>query len=360
MAKDLYTILGVSKNASKDEIKQAYRKLSKELHPDKHKGDASKEGAYKEINEAYEVLGNDEKRKRYDQFGSANGPQFGGGGGGQGFGGFDFGGNQGNMGGFSDIFESFFGGQAQSGQQKAARGRDIEVELTIEFTDSVAGAQKKIRLNRLRSCATCSGTGAAEGSSLTTCTTCSGTGQITRTAQSFFGAVQQTSICNSCRGSGKVPENPCHTCNGEGRQQITEEVPIDVPAGISDGQALRVQGAGEAGRQGTQAGDLYVHIRVKQDARFEREGDDVRSTETISVLDALLGTELSVTTVLGKVTLKVPEGTQPNQVFRLKDKGMPVLNTSRHGDHYVTITVEVPKKLSRRERNLLEEWRGLQ
>lgn len=357
MAKDFYNILGVDKGASKDDIKKAYRKLSKELHPDKHKGDADKEHAYKEINEAYEVLGNDQKRQRYDQFGSAEGPQFGGGG--QGFGGFDFNGAQGDMGGFGDIFESFFGGQARGGGRQSGRGRDMEVELTIEFAEAVAGVKKTIRLNRLRMCGTCGGDGAEPGSELKTCSTCSGTGQVTRTAQSFFGAVQQTAVCGTCKGSGQVPEKPCSTCSGEGREQVAEDVPIEVPAGISDGQALRIQGSGEAGRQGAETGDLYVHIRVKTDERFIREGDDIRSTETINVLDALLGKELKVNTVHGNVTLKIPEGTQPSQVFRLKDKGMPVLNTSRHGDHYVTIKVEVPKKLSRREKNLLEEWRSL-
>lgn len=356
MAKDLYSILGVAKGASKDEIKKAYRTLSKELHPDKHKGDAEKENAYKAINEAYEVLSNDQKRQRYDQFGSVDGQQSGGG---QGFGGFDFNGAQGDMGGFGDIFESFFGGQARGGGRQSGKGRDMEVELTIEFTEAVTGVKKTIRLNRLRSCATCNGDGAEPGSDLQTCTTCSGTGQITRTAQSFFGAVQQTAVCNTCKGSGKVPKIPCSTCSGEGREQVAEDVPIEVPAGISDGQALRIQGSGEAGRQGAETGDLYVHIRVKEDARFVRDGDDIRSTETINVLDALLGKELKVTTVLGNVTLKIPEGTQPNQVFRLKDKGMPVLNTSRHGDHFVTLKVEIPKKLSRREKNLLEEWRSL-
>lgn len=356
MSKDFYSILGISKSASKDEIKSAYRKLSKEFHPDKHKGEKEAEKKYQEINEAYEVLSNDQKRQRYDQFGSADGQQFGGG---QGFGGFDFNNMQGGAGGFSDIFESFFGGQGGGRAQKETRGRDIEVELTIDFMDAVKGGTKVIRLTRMRQCKVCDGSGAEPGSSVETCDECKGTGQVTRTMQSFLGTVQQTAICPKCHGSGKVPKHPCKNCNGEGREQITEEVSVDVPAGIHDGQALRVQGAGEAGRQGKETGDLYVHIRITPNRQFIRENDDIRSVFTINVIDALLGTSVKVPTVQGDVTLKIPEGTQPDQVLRIKGKGMPVLNTGRFGDHYVSIAIEIPKSLSKKEKNLLEEWRSL-
>lgn len=361
MSKDLYSILGVSKTASKEEIKQAYRKLSKELHPDKHKGDKEKEQKFKEVNEAYEVLSNETKRQRYDQFGSADGPQFGGAGQGgfSGFGGFDFSNMQGGSGDFGDIFESFFGGNQRTHQQRE-QGRDMEVQMKISFADAVQGGEKTLRLTRLRQCETCDGSGAAKGAKLIDCQTCSGTGQVTRTAQSFLGTVQQTSVCPECKGAGKKPETPCPDCSGEGRKQVTDEVTVNIPAGIDDGQALRVQGAGEAGRNGKAAGDLYVHVIVEPDPAFTREGDDIKTNLNVSVLDALLGTKAKVQTVHGPVDLKVPEGTQPGQVLRIKGKGMPVLNTSRHGDHFVTIKVEIPKSLSKKERKIVEEWRNLQ
>jgi molecular chaperone DnaJ len=355
MSKDLYSILGVSKSASKDDIKKAYRKLSKELHPDKHKGDKTKEQQFKEINEAYEVLSDETKRQRYDQFGSADGAQFGG----QGFGGFDFSNMQGNMGGFGDIFESFFGGNANARRERE-QGRDIEVQIRISFMESVTGVKKTIRLDRLQSCKECSGSGAAKGAKTVQCSQCHGSGQVVRTMQSFLGTVQQSSICNQCRGAGTIPEKPCTQCQGEGRLKLTEEVEVNVPAGIADGQALRIQQAGEAGKNGKPAGDLYVHITVDTNAEFEREGDNIHSRTTIHVLDALLGTTTLVNTVHGPVELKIPEGTQPNQVLRIKAKGMPVINTSRFGDHYITVNVEIPTSLSKSERKVLEEWKTLQ
>ena len=354
MAKDFYAVLGLSKSASSEDIKKAYRTLSKELHPDKHKGEKEAERKFKEVNEAYEVLGNPEKKKRYDQFGSADG--MGGGFGGGGNGGFDFSGFQ-NAGGFGDIFESFFGGGGGSaGAGREERGADKEIELTIHFADVVTGLQQKISLRRLRTCATCKGSGAQPQSKVVTCQECSGTGQITRSAQSFFGTIQQRFVCPKCRGAGRIPESPCGTCRGEGRVGDTSEVEVNIPSGIDDGQTLRLRGEGDAGRAGTHAGDLYVHIRVRPDPRFERDGSDVRSVSSLPALDAILGVELSVETVHGPVTLKIPDGTQPDQVFRLKGKGLPVLHSQKTGDHYVTVRVEIPKKLSHEERKILEEW----
>jgi molecular chaperone DnaJ len=362
MAQDYYTTLGISRDASADDIKKAYRKLSKELHPDKHKGDKAAEQKFKEVNQAYETLSNPQKKQMYDQFGEAgaNG-NAGFGGGGAGFNGFDF--NNFSQGGadFSDLFEGFFGGASGSARarQQDQRGRDLEIHLTIDFMESVSGAKRTVQLKKQKTCATCTGSGSEPGSKTITCTECSGTGQVTRTAQSFFGVIQQRTLCPRCHGSGKVPEKPCHTCKGEGRVSDTVSTEISIPAGISDGQTLRLRSEGDAGKQGAASGDLYVQISVRPDKRFDRDGDDIRSEATISVVDAILGTDIDIDTVHGKSTVKIPEGTQPGQVFRLRDKGMPVLNTNRKGDHYVLVNVQVPTRLSRAERKLIEEWRKL-
>lgn len=366
MASDYYTILGLARSASADEIKQAYRKLSKEWHPDKHKGEKKAEEKFKEINEAYEALSDPKKKQMYDQFGTTGGN--GGGAGfnpGAGFGGFDFSGFTGANGAggarvdFSDLFEGFFGGGGRRAGAREERGRDLEVEMTIEFAEAVSGVRREFTLQKLHACDDCGGSGAEKGSTLITCKDCGGTGQIVRTSQSFFGTVQQAVVCTRCKGSGKVPEKICPTCRGEGRVSRKATVVTTVPAGIDDGQTLRVRGEGDAGPRGAAAGDLFVHVRVRPDSRFVREGDDVRSTITITVPDAILGTDADVETVHGSTTLKVPAGTQSGQVFRIKGKGMPVLNTSRLGDHYVTVTVEIPGKLSKEEKKLVEEWKTL-
>lgn len=366
MAKDFYQLLGLSRGASADDIKKAYRKLSKELHPDRNPGNKEAEQKFKEVNQAYEVLSNPQKKQAYDQFGEAgvNGQGGFGGGGGQGFGGFDFSGFQGGQAfNLSDLFEGFFGGGggagAGGGRRRAAedKGEDREVELDIDLADVVAGSTKKFRMRRLRPCDRCSGKGAEPGSDLVTCSDCGGTGQVTKTARSLFGMVQQRTLCPRCRGSGKVPEKACTKCDGEGRVAEDSEITINVPAGIDNGQTLRLRGEADAGRRGTPAGDLYVHIRVRADARFAREGADIRSTLSIPVTDAILGTKANVDTVHGPVDVKIPDGTQPGHILRLKGKGLPVLGSGRHGDHYVTVNVEIPTKLSRAERKLVEEWR---
>ena len=351
MARDYYEILGVDRGASQEDIKKAYRRLSKELHPDKNKGDKDVEHRYKEVNEAYETINNPKKRQAYDQFGKAGTSGTGG------FGGF----NQEDLGGFSDIFESFFGGaRGGRGHSRDESGSNIEVQITIDFDVVINGGKRTITLRRQKQCKKCDGSGIKKGSKLISCNTCGGTGQVTHAAQSFFGTIQQSFICQDCHGKGQIPEEICKHCSGEGRNNESSDVTIDIPAGIHDGQTLRVQEEGEAGRQGAPAGDLFVHIRIEQDERFNRDGDDIRSTVSIPVADAILGTEVSVETVHGKVKLKIPDGTQPGQIFRLKGKGLPVLNTSRHGNHYVTAKVDVPKKLSKKERQLLEEWKKLQ
>lgn len=358
---DFYDILGVSRDASQEDIKHAYRKLTKELHPDKHQNDKNAEQKFKEVNEAYETLKDEKKRKNYDQFGSAKGFRGfnGGAGGAQGF---DFSGfSSGDFGGLGDIFESFFGGaRGGQSQQQQAKGDDLEIAIEVDFEDTVKGAKKTVRITKDIQCETCMGTGVKEGSKLITCTTCGGTGQVTKRAQSIFGTIEQRMLCDTCKGAGKIPEEACKSCKGNGVQRKTVEVTIEVPAGLHEGQTLRLRGQGNAGPRGAPAGDLFVHIRVRMDLTFERDGDDIKTVVNISVLDAMLGTEIPVKTVHGEVRLKIPEGTQPNQVFRLKGKGMPVLGTSRTGDHYVTVHVEVPKKLSRAERKIVEEWKSLQ
>ncbi len=361
MAKDFYAILGVPKSATEAEIKQAYRKQSKELHPDKHKGDKGKEAKFKEVNEAYEVLSDPKKKESYDRFGSADFNGFGGGGGGgggfggfsQGFQGADFNGD------LNDLFSSFFngGGGGGRGRKPDTRGRNVEVEISIPLMDSVKGAERTITFTTQIVCDECAGNGSAHGSKTVTCTECGGTGSVTRTAKSLFGAIRQNVICEICRGSGKVPEKPCKKCGGDGRVSGKKTVNVRIPAGIDDGQTMRLTGDGEAGRQGEKAGDLLVHVRVEADARFERVGDDIRSTLPLPVLDAILGSEADIHTVHGTTKVSIPAGTQPGQVLRLKGKGMPVLNAGRHGDHYVTVDILVPTKLNREERKMFEELR---
>lgn len=358
MAKDLYSVLGVEKNASSDDLKKAYRKLSKEWHPDKHKGDKGAETRFKEINEAYEVLGDATKRKQYDQFGTTGGPGQQGFNGAGGFGGFDFSGFQQGGADFGDLFEGFFGGR-QRAEQVHPEGNDREVEITIPFSDVIHGEQRTLRLRRIISCTTCEGKGTKKGSEIITCGNCGGTGQVTRTTQSFFGAISQRSVCDVCAGSGRVPKDPCPTCNGQGRVEQTSEVTINIPAGIDNGQVLRIAHEGDAGLRNATPGDLYVRIRVEPDPRFERDHSDIRSMHTISVIDAILGGTATVQTVQGTSTLQIPEGTQPGQIFRIRGKGLPHLGRSGHGDHYVTINVEIPKKLSKAERKIVEEWREM-
>lgn len=360
MSKDFYAILGVSKTASEAEIKQAYRKLSRELHPDKHKGDKTKEAKFKEVNEAYEVLSDAKKKAAYDRFGSADYANMGGGGGFGGFSGF-----QGfdpsqfeGMGGFGDIFESFFSGGQRGRQGKTSgRGRTMEIEITIGFMDAVQGLERELSYRTQVLCDECGGKGHASGSAMKECTECKGTGAIEKMARSLFGMVRQSVICDTCQGSGKVPEKPCKTCHGEGRIDRDKKITVRIPAGIDDGQSLRLQGEGEMGRQGMPAGDLLVRVHVENDPRFERDGDDIRSSLSIDIVDAVLGAEKEVETVHGKTIISIPAGTQPGQILRIKHKGMPIVNTSKVGDHYITLDIVVPTKLTKEERKLFEELR---
>lgn len=360
MARDLYETLGVKKGASDDEIKKAYRKLAHKYHPDKAGGDAEK---FKEINAAYQVLSDKEKRGQYDQYGQTfEQAQRGGGGFNGGFGGFDFSGfqqgGQGfdfNGGGFEDIFSDIFGGGGrQSSRNKA--GRDIQIDAEISFEEMVHGAHREASLLRRVVCDLCKGTGGEPGSKEETCPTCKGSGQIRQTVQSFFGTFVQASTCPTCSGSGKTYAKKCHKCGGDGRVREQQTIVFDIPAGISNGQTISIQGQGEAGERGSANGDLYVNVHIKPHNFFERKGNDILSAEHITFSQAVLGDKISVRTIDEKVTIKIPAGTQSGETFRLKEKGVPQLGrASVRGSQLVKIIVDVPKNLSREQKKLLEE-----
>lgn len=356
MPRDPYDVLGLEKGASVDDAKRAYRRLSKEWHPDKHPsaslGQVHKEAErkFKEINEAYEILGDPEKKQKYDDYGAR------GGGSGQGpFEGFDVSGFSGGFGDLGSIFEGMFGGR---GAKREERGEDYEIVVEVTLHDVLSGKEQTVHLRMPRACEDCKGSGAATGK-VQTCAKCGGTGEILKTARSFFGMVQQRTYCPDCRGAGKVPESPCRHCHGEGRRVTGRDVTVNIPPGIRDGQRLRIRSEGGAGRHNTAAGDLYVTVRVPPDERFRRDGNDIHADAPLPLLTAILGGEIPVPTLHGNIMLRIPEGTQPGQVFRLKGKGLPDLGSARTGDHYAAMRVEIPKKLSREERRLLEEWKAL-
>ena len=354
---DYYEVLGVSKTASEDEIKKAFRKGAVKHHPDKEGGDEAK---FKEINEAYEVLKDKQKRQRYDQFGHAGvgGAAGGGAAGGNPFEGFDFGG-QGMQfdfgGGLGDIFGQFFGG-AQGSAQGPRRGRDVETSVTLTFEEAVFGIEKTISLTLEDECEHCKGSGAEPGYSLKTCPDCQGAGQQTRVMNSIFGQIQQAVTCQTCRGKGKIPEKNCSVCGGKGTTRQTRDVKLKIPAGIDDGATIRLREHGEA-VQGGAKGDLYVHIRVKAHKKFTREGNIILSFEHISMVDAALGTEIDVDTVDGKVRMKVPAGTQNGTDFKLSSHGVPNLRSDSRGPHIVGIIVDTPTKLTKKQKELLEEFK---
>ena len=360
MSTDYYDVLGISKDASDDEIKKAYRKLAHKHHPDKKGGDEEK---FKEINEAYQTLSDKSKRQQYDQFGQTFDQAGGGPGGGfegfQGFGGqgaqFDFGGS-----GFEDIFSDIFGratGQSGAGQQT---GQDIQVDVEISFEEMVYGATRDIKLYKSVSCDNCHGTGGDPGSKEETCSACGGSGQIKKTMQSAFGTFAQTVTCSTCRGKGKTYSKKCSKCGGDGKIKQDQNIKIEIPAGINNGQTISMRGQGEAGELGALAGDLYINVHIQPHSKFKREGDDIISTEKIIFSQAALGDKVEIETIDGKVKMKVPSGTQSGEVFRIRDKGTGHLGGSGRGDHMVKIIVEIPKKLSRKEKKVIEELRALQ
>ncbi|HEY4964336.1 MAG TPA: molecular chaperone DnaJ [Candidatus Saccharimonadales bacterium] len=351
MAKrDYYEVLGISKGASADEIKTAFRRAAIEHHPDRG-GDEAK---FKEINEAYEVLKDPEKRQRYDQFGHAGvgGDPSGG------FGGYSQGQNMnfdfGDL-GLGDIFNSFFGGgRGQSERQK--RGNDVEATIEITFEQAVFGAEVPLNLNLEDTCEHCKGTTAEPGHDLKTCETCGGKGQVVSVTRTIFGNIQQASICPTCGGSGKVPEMACTVCKGRGTVQKKQGINLKIPAGIDDGTTIRLREHGEAIANGPK-GDLYVNVRVKAHKHFTREGDLILSTEHLQMVDAALGAEIDVETVDGKITMKVPAGTQTGSDFKLSGRGVPHLKGSGRGAHIVTLVIDTPTKLSKDQERLLKEFK---
>ncbi|RJO59096.1 molecular chaperone DnaJ [Candidatus Parcubacteria bacterium] len=366
MAKDYYQILGVSKNATADEIKRAFRKKAHEHHPDKTHGN---EERFKEVNEAYQVLSNPEKRSQYDQFGTTfdqarrQGGEPGGGFGG--FGDFSQGGfQQGNVdfGDLGDIFGDIFGFGSSGRQRKrrARSGQDIQVDLPLTFREAVFGAEKSFELFKNSVCENCGGSGADPGSKMQTCSTCKGQGQVQRVVNSFFGQIAQTTVCPACEGQGQIPTAKCRNCRGSGRIKKTSVIKVSVPAGIDDGETLRLAGQGEASEKGGTPGDLYLRARVQPDPRFVRKGADIFSEVNIGFPAAALGTRIEVETLDGPVVMKIPAGTQSGKVFRLSDKGVPHLRKRGRGDHLVTVNVLTPTRLHGRQKKLLEELADLQ
>lgn len=355
MAKrDYYDVLGVGKDASADEIKKAFRRAAVEHHPDR----GGEETKFKELNEAYEVLKDESKRKRYDQFGHAG---VGGNGGGSPFGGFGGGQGQevhfdfGDM-GLGDIFSSFFGGSGGSqAQQRQSRGRDVQTNVEISFEQAVFGTEVDLNLNLDDTCEHCQGTTVEPGYELKNCDQCDGSGQIMTVTRTIFGNIQQAGVCPTCHGRGKIPEKVCSVCHGKGTQTKKQKLELKIPAGVDDGATIRLREHGEAIANGPK-GDLYVNIRVKSHKHFTREGDLILSEEHIGMVDAALGAEIDVDTVDGKVRMKVPAGTQSGSDFKLSNHGVTHLKGGTRGAHIVTILVDTPTKLSKRQRESLQSF----
>ena len=351
--RDYYEVLGVEKGASADEIKKAYRKITKANHPDLHPGDKECEERFKEANEAYEVLSDEEKRRKYDQYGHAAfdpNAGFGGGGGFDGFGGF---GDLGDI--FGDIF-GFGGGRASRNPNAPRRGDDLRATVNISFEEAAFGCEKEVTITPIEACSDCNGTGCAPGTTAEICPDCKGSGTIRTTQRTPFGMAQSTSPCPKCHGSGKVIHQPCKTCKGMGKVRRQRKIKIKIPAGIDDGQTLSISGKGNAGVNGGPAGDLRVSVIVRPHSQFERDGSSVLLNHQISFAQAVLGADIEVPTLDGKVKLTIPEGTQPGAVFRLRGKGIPYLHGSGRGDQFITVSIAVPKGLTNSQKEHLKAF----
>lgn len=354
MAGDYYDILGVSRSADQEEVKRAYRRLARKFHPDVNK-DPGAEDKFKEINRAYEVLSDSEARSRYDRFGEAGVS-------GAGAAGYqDFG----DFGGFADIFESFFsgfaGGGAGGGPQTRrrggpVRGDDLRLDLKLDFREAIFGGEKEIRISHLETCGACTGSGAKPGTQPRTCPTCNGSGQVRRATRTPFGSFTQVSVCPTCNGNGQVIDDKCDVCGGSGQKQEAKKLKITVPAGVDNGTRLRVSGEGDAGQRSGPPGDLYVYLFVNDDPKFQRDGINILSEIKISYLQAILGDRIQVETVDGPVEVTIAAGTQPSTVMTLENRGVPRLgNPTSRGDHLLTIQIEIPTRVSKEERELLEK-----
>ncbi|NLM49418.1 MAG: molecular chaperone DnaJ [Clostridiaceae bacterium] len=352
--RDYYEVLGVSRNATDEEIKKAYRKLAKQYHPDLNKDNPDAEAKFKEISEAYEVLSNPEKKARYDQFGHAGvDPTYGAGSTGgayDGFGGFGF-----DMG---DIFETFFGGfgGSRARRNQPQKGRDINIQLEITFEEAAFGASKEINVTRNEICDDCHGSGAKAGTSPEQCPLCKGTGQIRTVQNTILGSFSTTRTCDRCGGKGTIITNPCPACFGKGTVRKPKKLKIEIPAGIDEGHTLSVRGQGDAGKNGGPYGDLFITISIKKHPLFERQGNSVIHEMPITFIQATLGAEVEVPTLDGRVKYTIPEGTQSGTIFRLKNKGIPYLNGHGRGDQYVKVIVEVPTNLTQKQKEILMEF----
>lgn len=352
---DFYKTLGIEKGATDEEIKKAYRKLAHKYHPDKAGGDEEK---FKEINEAYQVLSDKTKRAQYDQFGQTFNGAGGAGGGFSGFEGFSgfgqegFGGFSGS-GGWEDVFSDIFGGRSRATHQEV--GRDIQTDIEISFEEMVKGVKREIKLYKNVTCEVCGGTGGAPGSKEETCSDCHGSGRIRKSIRTILGTIAQETVCDKCKGRGKVYSEKCKKCSGEGVHKDEKIISIDVPAGISNGQTISVRGEGEAGKQGAPSGDLFVNVYVKKHPKFIRNEDDIVSEESISFSQAVLGDKIEVETIEGMVSMKIPPGTQSGEIFRIRHMGVPQLRGGGRGHHLVKIKVAIPKKISHKEKELIIE-----
>lgn len=364
--KDYYKILEVSKSASKDDIKKAFYKLAAKYHPDKKTGDEAK---FKEINEAYQVLSNEQKRKEYDTYGqtfsgagsNAGGPQGGGFGAGQGFGGFDFSGFQ--QGGgmdfdfedLGDIFGDIFGGFGGRAGAKQKRGRDMQLEMDISFEESIFGIERNVLISKVSTCKTCHGSGGKVGTKMESCSKCNGKGKINDIKRTIFGAMQSVKICDECHGTGKLPKEKCDICRGAGVHNNKEDIKISIPPGINNGEVLRMSGMGEA-VQGGQSGDLYIKIFVKPNKIWKREGNDLTMTQDVKLTDSILGGKYIIEGIDGKLELEIPKGISPNDILRVKGRGVPnVENKNHRGDALIKVNILIPKKLSKKVENLIQE-----
>lgn len=348
--RDYYEVLGLNKNASENEIKKSYRKLAKQYHPDMNPGDKNAEEKFKEVNEAYAILSDPDKKAKYDQFGhDAFDPSMGGGAGFGDFGGFDFG----------DIFSSFFGGGAGSSQRNKnapRRGEDIQYRVTINFEEAAFGCKKDITYARVEKCSDCGGNGASKGTSPETCPVCGGTGQVKSSQRTAFGIFQSTHACDNCRGMGKIIKSPCKNCSGKGYVKIQKKLGISIPAGIDNGEYLRISGQGNDGRNGGPAGDLLIAIAVRSHQIFERDGSNIYCEIPITFIDATLGGEIDVPTLESSVKYNIPEGTQTGTQFTMKGLGITSARTGRKGDLIFTVNVEIPKGLNDKQKQLLREF----
>jgi len=342
--RDYYQVLGINRNASQDDIKKAYRKLAFQYHPDHNRNDGAEE-KFKEVNEAYEVLSNSEKRAAYDRFGHAGSYGFSG----RGFEGFDFG-------GFGDIFDAFFGGATGTARRSGSqRGADLSYGLTINFEEAVFGCEKEIEIVRAQRCSVCHGTRSAPDSEPQRCPTCDGSGEIRRSQRGIFGQFINVMTCSNCRGEGMIITNPCPQCNGKGNERVTHKISVKVPAGVSDGMQIRLTGEGDAGKRGGRPGDLYIGVSVKKHKFFFRDADNIIYNLPINFAEAALGCEVDVPTLDGDHILKIPAGVQSGKVFRIKERGVPHLNKQGRGDQLVCLHVVTPQSLNAKQKKLFQE-----